>query len=77
MVLLNLPFDYKVKFYCKVSAGVMLTFMYLICSTIARDVGACSAAAAPSRGWFYVDRVTHLLEFVILAKSLRKQHAMS
>ena len=77
MLLLNLPFNYKVNFYCKVSAGVVLTFMYLICSTIARDVGACSAAAAPSRGWFYVDRVTHLLEFVILAKSLRKQHAMS
>ena len=77
MALLNLPFNYKVNFYCKVSAGVVLTFMYLIRSTIARDVGACSAAAAPSRGWFYVDRVTHLLEFVILAKSLRKQHAMS
>ena len=87
MLLLNLPFNYKVNFYCKVSAGVnfyckvsagvVLTFMYLIRSTIARDVGACSAAAAPSRGWFYVDRVTHLLEFVILAKSLRKQHAMS
>ena len=77
MLLLNLPFNYKVNLYCKVSAGVVLTFMYLIRSTIARDVGACSAAAAPSRGWFYVDRVTHLLEFVILAKSLRKQHAMS
>jgi hypothetical protein len=64
---------------CKlmVSAGVLLNFLYLICSTIAKDVGACSAAAAPSRGWFYVGRVIHLLEFVILAKSLRKQHAMS
>lgn len=60
-----------------VSAEVVQTFVYLICSTIAKDVGACSAAAAPSRGWFYVDRVTHLLEFVILAKSLRKQHATS
>jgi hypothetical protein len=57
--------------------ALQLTFVYLICSTIAKDVGDCSAAAAPSRGWFYVDRVIHLLEFVILAKSLRKQHAMS
>lgn len=60
-----------------VGSGAILTFVYLICSIIAKDVEASSAAVAPSRGWCYVDRVTHLFEFVILAKNLRKQHAMS
>jgi hypothetical protein len=59
------------------TSAVVLTLVHLICSTIAKDVEACSAVAAPSRGWLYVDRVTHLFEFVIHVKSLRKQHTLS
>lgn len=54
--------------------GGCVNFWINWCSTIAEDVGACFATAAPSKGWFYVDREIHLLESVILAKSLRKQH---
>jgi hypothetical protein len=60
-----------------VGAGAMLIFVDLICSIIAKDAEASSAAAAPSKGWLYVDRATHLFEFVTLAKILRKPHVMS
>jgi hypothetical protein len=60
-----------------VGAEPILTFVNLICSIIAKDAEASSAAAAPSKGWFYVDRATHLFEFVTLAKILRKPHGMS
>ena len=60
-----------------VGAGAILIFVHLTCSIIAKDAEASSAAAAPSRGWFYVDRATHQFEYVILAKILKKRHVMS
>jgi hypothetical protein len=56
--------------------GAMLIFGHLTCSIIAKDAEASSAAAAPKRGWFYVDRATHLFGFVILARILRKRRVM-
>lgn len=81
LVVCKYPLDKKLHMSCNimemVGAGAMLIFVHLTCSIIAKDVEASSAAAAPSRGWFYVDRAIHQFEYVILAKILKKRHVMS
>ena len=51
---------------------------YFYChSIIVADVEVCFAILAPSKEWFYVDKVIQQSEYVILVKRSRKQHAFS